>query len=69
MVPTGQTMAEYWADAMVDDRRELLAQAFEELTVLPGKKGPKGFDPARLRRRWAQEADAGAEGSDQLTLL
>jgi DNA invertase Pin-like site-specific DNA recombinase len=59
MIPTGQTMAEFWADAMVDDRRELLDQAFEELTVLPGKRGPKGFDPARLRRRWREEPDAG----------
>ncbi|MFD3573863.1 recombinase family protein [Streptomyces sp. NPDC058644] len=59
MVATGQTMAEYWKDALVDDRRELLDQAFEELTILPGKPGKKGFDPARLRRRWREEPDAG----------
>lgn len=55
LVATGQTMAEYWAGAMVDDRRELLDQAFEELVVLPGRKGPKGFQPGRLVRRWRED--------------
>lgn len=64
LVATGQTMAEYWADALVDDRRELLDEAFEELTVLPGKPGRKGFDPVRLRRRWREEPDAGDEGEE-----
>lgn len=53
LIPTGQTMAEYWESAMVDDRRELLNGAFEELVVLPGRRGPKGFDEKRLIRRWA----------------
>ncbi|MEV5319183.1 recombinase family protein [Streptomyces sp. NPDC052687] len=55
MVPTGQTMAEYWESAMVDDRRDLLADAFEELVVGPGRRGPKGFDPDRLSYRWAEQ--------------
>jgi len=59
LVPTGQTMAEHWATAMTDDRRDLLADAFAELTVLPGRRGRKGFDPERLRRQWAEEPDAG----------
>lgn len=61
LVPTGQTMAEYWADAMVDDRRDLLGSAFEELIVLPGVRGRKGFDDSRLIRRWAETPDLDAE--------
>lgn len=52
MVPTGRTMAEHWAEAMTDDRRELLADAFAEMVVKPGKPGPKTFDPDRLILRW-----------------
>ncbi|WP_225826124.1 recombinase family protein [Streptomyces naphthomycinicus] len=55
MVPTGQTMAEHWAGAMVDDRRDLLAEAFAELVIGPGRRGLKGFDPDRLSYRWAEE--------------
>ncbi|MEU3285557.1 recombinase family protein [Streptomyces longwoodensis] len=54
MVPTGKTMAEHWADSMTDDRRDLLADAFEELIVGPGRQGKKGFDPDRLSYRWAE---------------
>jgi DNA invertase Pin-like site-specific DNA recombinase len=55
LVPTGQTMAEFWEGAMVDDRRDLLGDAFEELTVGPGRRGPKGFDPDRLTYRWTEQ--------------
>ncbi|MGW3724821.1 recombinase family protein [Streptomyces sp. NPDC000851] len=63
LVPTGQTMAEHWEGAMVDDRRDLLDNAFEELVILPGRRGPKGFDTKRLVRRWAEGPEAG-EGED-----
>jgi DNA invertase Pin-like site-specific DNA recombinase len=55
LVPTGQTMAEHWASAMIDDRRAMLENAFEELVVLPGKRGPKGFDGSRLIVRWSAQ--------------
>ncbi|MET7855702.1 recombinase family protein [Streptomyces sp. NPDC005318] len=61
LVATGLTMSEFWAQAMVDDRRELLADAFEELILLPGRRGPKGFDPARLVVRWADVPDVGGD--------
>lgn len=61
LIPTGQSMAEYWAGAMVDDRRALLADAFELLMIRPGRPGPKGFDPARLVRRWREAPDAGED--------
>ncbi|MFE9381790.1 recombinase family protein [Streptomyces sp. NPDC007025] len=57
LVATGQTMAEYWEGAMVDDRRELLDQAFEELEISPGQRGRKGLQVERLRYRW-RETDA-----------
>ncbi|ADE43483.1 gp16 [Streptomyces phage phiSASD1] len=66
LVPTGQTMAEFWEGAMVDDRRDLLADAFEDLRILPGRRGPKGFDPDRLIRRWAEEPDAGEDDEESL---
>nr|WTB34650.1 recombinase family protein [Streptomyces sp. NBC_00830] len=52
LVPTGRTMAEHWAESMTDDRRELLADEFAELVVMPGKRGPKTFDPSRVVLRW-----------------
>jgi DNA invertase Pin-like site-specific DNA recombinase len=58
LVPTGQTMAEHWAGAMTSDRRSMLDTAFEELVILPGRRGPKGMDKERLIVRWAaQEHD------------
>ncbi|MFF8473897.1 recombinase family protein [Streptomyces sp. NPDC015414] len=66
LVPTGLTMAEHWERAMVDDRRELLADAFELLMIHPGKRGPKGFDPRRLTRVWAEEPDAGEDEEERL---
>lgn len=61
LVPTGQSMAEFWAGAMLDDQRDLLDGAFELLAVGPGKRGRKGFDPARLTAVWAEEPDDGGE--------
>lgn len=59
MVATGQTMAEHWKEAMVDDRRDLLDQAFEEIVIMPGKRGRKVVDPNRIVTRWREEPDAG----------
>lgn len=61
LIPTGQTMAEHWAGAMTEDRRALLADAVEEMVLLPGQRGRRGFDPKRLVWRWADEPDDGEE--------
>ena len=56
MVPTGRTEAEWWADAMTDDRRDRLANALDvPLVVRPGRRGRRGFDPTRLDWRWADD--------------
>ncbi|RLK22616.1 DNA invertase Pin-like site-specific DNA recombinase [Micromonospora sp. M71_S20] len=47
-VATGRTMAEEWHARDLEGKRELLAEAYELLRVGPGKRGRKGFDPARL---------------------
>ncbi|WP_229398215.1 recombinase family protein [Micromonospora okii] len=47
-VATGRTMAEEWHARDVEGRRELLADAYELLRLGPGKRGRRGFDPARL---------------------
>lgn len=59
MVATGQTMAEYWHGALVDDRREMLADVFDEITVLPGRRGYKTVDPDRIETVWRMEPDLG----------
>lgn len=51
-VPTGFTMAQHWADSTIDDRRVMLRRAFALLELHPGKRGKRGFDPARLRYVW-----------------
>ncbi|MET7536283.1 recombinase family protein [Streptomyces sp. NPDC005507] len=61
MVATGRTMADHWAEAMVDDRRDLLGQAFEEIVVMPGQRGRKVVDPDRIVTRWRKEPDTGAD--------
>lgn len=61
LIPTGRTMAEHWAEAMIDDRREILADAFDLLEIRPGRRGPKGFDPARLNYQWREDVDSGEE--------
>ncbi|NEC89847.1 recombinase family protein [Streptomyces sp. SID12501] len=58
MVATGQTMGEYWRGALVDDRRELLEEAFQEITILPGKRGHKVVDPDRIQTVWREENPA-----------
>ncbi|MCX4572271.1 recombinase family protein [Streptomyces sp. NBC_01571] len=61
LVPTGQTMAEYWAGAMLADRRALLADAIDELIVRPGRQGQRKFTEDRLVWIWADDPDAGEE--------
>lgn len=53
IVDTGQTTAQWWADAHIDDQRDALAEAFAVLEVSPGKPGSRIFDPARLRVEWS----------------
>ncbi|MFD3952159.1 recombinase family protein [Streptomyces albidoflavus] len=53
MVDTGKSMREIFDDAMVDDQREMLSEAFEEIVIGPGKRGPKTLDPSRVTVRWA----------------
>lgn len=45
---TGRTYAEVWNSGDVDDRRSALLRTVGSLTLLPGKRGRHGFDPARL---------------------
>nr|WSZ99397.1 hypothetical protein OH820_30395 [Streptomyces sp. NBC_00857] len=59
MVATGQTMAEYWHGALVDDRREMLADAFDEIIIRPGRRGYKTVDPDRIETVWRRENDLG----------
>lgn len=59
LVPTGRTIAEHWDAVMVDDRRDLLHDAFEELILHPGRRGPRTFDPARLTVVWTRDAEVG----------
>ncbi|MEU4568691.1 recombinase family protein [Micromonospora sp. NPDC023956] len=47
-VLTGRTMAEEWHAADLDGRREMLDDAYQALIIGPGKRGRRGFDPARL---------------------
>ncbi|MGY4927723.1 recombinase family protein [Streptomyces sp. 900105755] len=56
MVATGKTMGDYWRGALVDDRRELLADAFQEITVLPGQRGRKIVDPERIQTVWREDS-------------
>lgn len=47
-VATGRTVSEEWAREDVHGRREMLHDAYEDLILLPGRRGPRGFDGARL---------------------
>src|SRR5690606_37854864 len=52
-VETGETMAERWERDDVAGRRTLVRSVLSgAITVLPGKRGPKGLDPARLEVPW-----------------
>ncbi|MFE7625614.1 recombinase family protein [Streptomyces sp. NPDC057509] len=55
LVDTGKTIAEVFATAMLDDQRDMLADAFDEIVILPGRRGPKTLDPERVLLRWAPE--------------
>ncbi|MFE2331046.1 recombinase family protein [Streptomyces coelicoflavus] len=57
-VDTGLTVAQWWADAHIDDRRDALAEAFAVLEVSPGKPGSRIFNPARLLVEWNEQPDA-----------
>jgi hypothetical protein len=57
IVDTGLTVAQWWADAHLDDQRDALAEAFAVLEVSPGKPGSRIFDPARLRAEWTPGED------------
>jgi DNA invertase Pin-like site-specific DNA recombinase len=52
-VHTGQTVAQWWEDAHIDDQRETIDAAFAVLEVSPGKPGSRIFDPARLQLEWS----------------
>ncbi|MFJ6465302.1 recombinase family protein [Streptomyces sp. NPDC091387] len=63
LVDTGKTIREVFGTAMLDDQRDMMADAFEEIVILPGQRGPKTLDPARVILRWAPEdvADLAAD--------
>jgi DNA invertase Pin-like site-specific DNA recombinase len=61
MRPTGRTMLDEWEGRDTDGRRALLAEATLALVLKPGKRGPRGFDPARLDIHWQQDTDPDAE--------
>lgn len=61
LVATGLTMAEHWETLMVDDKRDILADAFDLLEIKPGVRGRKGFDHDRLASVWREEPDAGED--------
>lgn len=53
MVETGQTFAEAWAARDVDGRRALLASTLRgSVVLLPGVRGRRGFDAARVDAPW-----------------
>lgn len=54
MVPTGRTQAEAWAAGDVHERRAMLADAIEVLSVGPGVPGRKGLDPRRVTLVWRE---------------
>ncbi|HEY1158078.1 MAG TPA: recombinase family protein, partial [Arthrobacter sp.] len=68
LVPTGQTMAEHWEAAMVDDRRALLADAIDDLIVRPGRQGQRKFTEDRLVWVWAEEDDPYDEDQEDYDL-
>ncbi len=53
MVETGQTFAGAWAAATFDGRRALLAATLRgSVVLLPGVRGRRGFDAARVDAPW-----------------
>jgi hypothetical protein len=65
MIDTGRTLAEEWAARDLDGRREMLADAFEVISIGPGKRGKREFDPSRLLLVWSGE---GGEALDPAEL-
>lgn len=47
-IPTGRTYAEEWNVQDVAGRRAMLADVTAAMILGPGRRGPRGFDPARL---------------------
>lgn len=50
---TGLTFAEHWAAADLAERRGLLLRAVGAITVGPGERGRRTFDPSRVQLQWA----------------
>ncbi|WP_269429719.1 recombinase family protein [Microbacterium sp. ZOR0019] len=48
LVETGETIAELWSRADIEERRAFLSAAFVYITVANGKRGGKKFDPERF---------------------
>ncbi|MCI3271007.1 recombinase family protein [Streptomyces cylindrosporus] len=68
LIPTGQTMAEHWKEAMVEDRRTLLAEAIDELIVYPGRQGQRIFTDDRLVLIWAENEDEDLDEDQEAAL-
>ncbi|MFB6828129.1 recombinase family protein [Streptomyces hydrogenans] len=58
LVDTGMTCGEVFQGAILDDQRAMLQAAFEEIVILPGKRGSKKLDPARVVPRWTPDDPA-----------
>lgn len=52
LVETGETFAQFWELADVDERRMFLASAIDHITVANGQRGGKKFDPSRFDIVW-----------------
>ena len=42
------TVADAWAEAGIEGRRQMLANHYRKMVLLPGRRGRHGFDPSRL---------------------
>jgi|GEM_PF-623868 len=63
-VETGETFAEAWAARDVDGRRALLSGALAgPIVLLPGARGRKGFDAARVEIPWRWLDEHAAEAA------
>lgn len=58
LVDTGLTCGEVFQAAIVDDQRSMLQAAFDEIVILPGKRGSKKLDPGRVLLRWMPDDPA-----------
>jgi site-specific DNA recombinase len=48
LVPTGRTVADAWAAAELEDRRDMLTTNYVAIYVKPGQRGKRSIDPGRL---------------------